>query len=307
MRDPGLRDRGIERQVGVVVIGALALIVAALFWVSGSPFTGPTITVHGMAGDVGQLTSGSPVSMRGVEVGSVQGVSLESGHVLVELRLAENAGVRTSTQGSILPIGFLGEYGVELTVPATGDLAVDGDTISLERRTDLMTLASTLGSEVEGVLQGMSTLLSDTTVTDLSIALSSMATVMTRLDSLISAETEAVGDLVTALEAAATQIGDMAGSEDLQQSLANIKELTARAGATLDNLDRASVSVAEIAEQISAGQGTLGRLTMEDGIYLGVEAVLENLRATSEETALLVRDIRERPDRYLQHVTVSIF
>jgi hypothetical protein len=45
----------------------------------------------------------------------------------------------------------------------------------------------------------------------------------------------------------------------------------------------------------------------DDELYEGLTETLENLRAASEEVAILMKDVRERPDRYLRDIKISVF
>jgi hypothetical protein len=38
-----------------------------------------------------------------------------------------------------------------------------------------------------------------------------------------------------------------------------------------------------------------------------ISAAMENIQVASEEIALLTKDLRERPERYLQGLKVSVF
>ena len=45
----------------------------------------------------------------------------------------------------------------------------------------------------------------------------------------------------------------------------------------------------------------------DDELYDGLTETLANLQAASEEIALLTKDIRDRPDRYLKDIKISVF
>ena len=66
---------------------------------------------------------------------------------------------------------------------------------------------------------------------------------------------------------------------------------------TSATLDRAAGSLDSILARMETGQGTLGRLSRDDSLYV-------NLNRAAESIALLATDLRENPKRYL---TVEIF
>ena len=114
MRDPGLRDLGSEIRVGIFVLFSAAAFVTALFWISGSPFRGPSIRVWGAVEDAGHIARDSPVLMRGVEIGSVESVALTADGAVLELSLSSRIPLPAGTTGAIQPQGFLGQQLVEL-------------------------------------------------------------------------------------------------------------------------------------------------------------------------------------------------
>ena len=62
-----------------------------------------------------------------------------------------------------------------------------------------------------------------------------------------------------------------------------------------------------ITTRLADGEGTLGKMLTDDELYDGLTETLANLQAASEEIALLTKDIRDRPDRYLKDIKVSVF
>src|SRR5690625_4241773 len=78
---------------------------------------------------------------------------------------------------------------------------------------------------------------------------------------------------------------------------ANLKELE-RVQAQLDT---AAGNLNTILEKINSGEGTIGRLVNDPGMY-------DNLEVLTAELSELVRGINENPGRYLRHMSlIEIF
>jgi phospholipid/cholesterol/gamma-HCH transport system substrate-binding protein len=63
--------------------------------------------------------------------------------------------------------------------------------------------------------------------------------------------------------------------------------------ATTRTLDRTASLLDSILVRLQAGEGTLGRLSRDDSLYV-------NLNRAAESIALLATDIRENPRRYIR-------
>ena len=307
MRDPGLRDRGVEVRVGAFVILTAAAIVAGLFWISGSPFRGPTIRVWGIAENANRIATASPVLLRGVEVGTVDEVALEAERVVLTMTLSSRVRLPADTRGTIQPDGFLGQQLVELVPGTSARTLAEDDTLSLDRRSDLTSLASTLGDDVGSLIGEMESLLGGGLAENVASGSEAFTLAMRELAGILETERASIGSLLANMDTLSNRLAGMTGSEEVDRTLANLDTLSSRlAGASAD-FSAAGRSLAEITRGLESGEGTLGKFLREDAVHDEVLETLRLLRAAGEELALLLRDVRERPDRYLTDLKVSVF
>lgn len=307
MRDPGLRDHGAELRVGALVIVALLSLVVGLYWISDTQFGGPSLRVVGLAADAGQVTTDSRVFLRGVDVGGVSQVRLEATHVAIAIEIFADVDLPADTRGVIRPAGFLGSQMVELVPGAQTGALADGDTITLGRTSDLMTLASDLGDDTGVLLERVEAVLSEEMVADVRESTRSFSAAMRELETLMSGERDAIHSLLANLDQASAQLASLTGSPELERSLASLDTLTSRLATASAGFDSTSHALAQITTRMAEGEGTLGKLMTDEDLYDGLTETLMNLQAASEEIALLTRDIRERPDRYLKDIKISVF
>jgi len=307
VRDPGLRDHGAEVRVGAFVILTAAVIVAGLFWISGSPFRGPTIRVWGVASNANRIATASPVLLRGVEVGTVDEVALEAERVVLTMTLSTRVQLPADTRGTIQPDGFLGQQLVELTPGTSVRTLAEGDTLSLDRTSDLTSLASTLGDEVGSLIGELESLLGGGLAENVASGSEAFTLAMRELAGILETERASIGSLLANMDTLSSRLVAMTGSEEIDRTLANLDTLSTRLAAASTDFSAAGRSLAEIARGLEGGEGTLGRLLREDAVHDELLETLGTLRASGEELALLLRDIRERPDRYLTDLKVSVF
>jgi phospholipid/cholesterol/gamma-HCH transport system substrate-binding protein len=98
------------------------------------------------------------------------------------------------------------------------------------------------------------------------------------------------GGLMGSLEGAAA-------SGDVARAVARADTAMAVLAETGANLDRATASLRSLLERIDRGEGTLGRLALDDALYT-------NLNQAAASLAELVADVQENPRRY---INLSIF
>ncbi|MCK4232003.1 MCE family protein [candidate division WOR-3 bacterium] len=113
-----------------------------------------------------------------------------------------------------------------------------------------------------------------------------------RIESLLS-ELE-IGGIQTAVEEGITDLFDEA-----KRGIKPVVERGEVMGEAIDDLASAAQSLDSILTRLQRGEGSLGRLMEDDTVYV-------NLREASEELKVLIQDIREHPERYL-NVEVKVF
>lgn len=83
--------------------------------------------------------------------------------------------------------------------------------------------------------------------------------------------------------------------QDVATIAKNLNELTSRVElrAIITNLEATTVVARRVADRLDRGEGTLGKLTMESALY--------------DETAALIRDVRQVLDNYRDTTPISTF
>lgn len=308
MRDPGLReDRRTEIQVGVFVLLAALALVAGIFWIAGREVLPAGIRVHGVSPEAGQITSGARVLLLGVDVGSVERVRLDGLRVVLDIRVDPPMPLPADTRGVIRPAGFLGAQMVAL-LPGTAEARLQaGDTIAMGRAPDLQTLAAELGEDAAEVLQRTQRLLTEETVEEVRRSSAAMAAAMEDIQGLVRGQRETLGDLLQNLEQTSSRLAAVTEGAELERTVARLDTLTERLARAGGGLDTTASALASITGRLDRGEGTLGRLLEDEILFEELTAAVENLQFASEEVALLTRDLRERPERYLRGLRFSIF
>lgn len=308
MRDPGLRsNRAVELRVGILVLISSVLLVWGVFWISDKDIGGGGLELFAIAADAQQITDGARVYLRGVDVGSVREVELREDHVVLGLEVRYADPLPDDTRGLIRPAGFLGNQMIVLLPGASRSTLTSGDSISLSVGAEISTIAGELGDKADDLLARAAAIFSDQTIADIQTTSSAVAGAMTELQRLMEDQSGTIGELVVNLNAVSSQLRTATEGSDLEGTVARIDSITTRLESASAGLDSTSHSLASITRKMDEGEGTLGLLVNDEGLYVKISAAMENIQAATEEIALLTKDIRQQPDRYLKGLKFEVF
>ena len=308
MRDPGLRNqRRIELQVGALLLLSLVALVLGVIWISGARPGTPRMTLYAAAPEAGAIAEGSRVTLRGVDIGSVNSLGLRPGGVLLELDLRYRGALPADTRGEVRAAAFLGQAALALLPGSSDRVLADGDTITAGTAPGLQDLAGTLGEDASEVLSQIRRMLDDTTVTSVQRGIGSFAGGMEELETLLRSESASLERMIEGLSATSARLSELTGGPELERTIARIDSLTAVLLGTGDDLDRTAESLASVLGKIDRAEGSLGLLVNDTTLYVRLNGTLENLESASEEIALLTKDVRERPEHYTKGLKFSVF
>jgi phospholipid/cholesterol/gamma-HCH transport system substrate-binding protein len=271
------KNRFIELRVGIFVFSALAIFTALIFTVgTRKQLFGSKVSYRARFDAVGGLREGSPLTMAGVDVGTIGAVELRpDGKIHVVLRLNEDYVplMRVDTVASIGSKGLLGDKLVDLTV-GTGAPLPPGGVVRTSSGGDLAALtaqASAIMSESRATVENLR---AATGVLADPAFQSDVRTATRSLSELLRLATEGDGTVRRLLT-------DPRLAEDIQGTLAGARVATAEVA-------RAARSARGIVEEVQRGDGTAHEL-----IYgQSGKQLVRNLADATGETAQLLAAVR---------------
>jgi len=307
MRDPGVRkDRRLELQVGGLVLVSVVALIMFVAWITGARFGGDILRFHALAPGSFGVNSGDMVVLYGVQIGKVTSVKLYDGQVLVGLEI-DYDGILPSDTRARFSSPPIGATTVQLLPGASTVPLTAGDTISVPRSVGLTERADSIGSQVNLVLERVEHLLAAETVDDFRQAARSLSAAMVEIEGLIEAQSNNLASVVANLEQTSSALAQATGGPELERSVASLDSLLLKLNAAGGGLDSAASSLASITAKMDSGVGSLGKLVNDPTLYDQMAASLEALQAASEEIAMITRDAREQPGKYLGELRISVF
>ncbi len=157
-----------------------------------------------------------------------------------------------------------------------------------------------LGEKGGRFLDQMLALLSDSTIAAVGGSAQDLQAILNELADVMGSQSEGLKDLIASLNRAADGLADVTGPEirdDISSAVSKAYSLMGSLSATSARFDRAATSLETILGRMERGEGTLGQLSVNDSLYVSLNAAVASVR-------LLMDDLRANPGRY---INLSIF
>lgn len=305
-----------ELKVGAAIILAVIVAVLGVRFFQNIPLFGNSYVVHARFEDASGLTGGNPVTMKGVNIGTVESVQLdqETQSAQVSLRIEGDIQIPKGSHAKVS--GFSGLGGVRISIlpgPSENPPLSPGATLSeppgstaLERLTDQ---APVLASKADSVLTNTNTTVAalnnqlENPESDLRQALSSVRAMANDLESVTEAEKETIRALLQNLRAVSSDLRAFTGEngDSLDVAVRRLNRSLDRLNRGLASFERTSATLDTLTTKLNEGDGTAGRLINDPGLYVKMDSA-------AARTNRLLRDFRRNPGRYLDDMTlVKVF
>lgn len=268
-----------EQKVGLFFVIGVILMMVAVELTVGTGLLKEQYHLYVNYDDVAGLNPGDPVRVAGVEMGSVDEITITPEHVRVRLRLDEEAEVR---RNSVARLDFQALSGARFISISLGSpdapVLKEGDTIHGERTADLAEMID----QLEDV--GRS-------VTELAESLNRNQDELLRNINELIEENRSALTLVASNLASITEKLDR--GEGTVAKLINDPALYEEAERLLVQANRVLGDLRQVSVQLAEGRGSLGRLVHEDAMYDEVRETLASLQTSARNLESISNDLRD--------------
>ena len=271
-----------RNRVVMAVVGSLLLVVVALGAINFSKL--PLINDHTGYGaafaDSAGLAQGDPVSVAGVDVGTVSGLILSGSHVLVQFTVQNGVQLGDRTGASAKVLTPLGQEYLDLEPAGTGEMAA-GAVIPQSRTHETQTIVSTIraganvvqGINLQQLVQAMAVTNQDLeavppgATASLLKGLSQLSDVIASRSGELAQLVQNVSQLTATLHQHGTQLFSLLGQSDLVLQVLNERH------ATIDQLLKSTATLTQQLEALlAAHQAQVGPLLSDLQTVSGVLA-----------------------------------
>jgi phospholipid/cholesterol/gamma-HCH transport system substrate-binding protein len=291
---------GREASVGLFVLLGLISFVVVIFWMTDPATLRGRYMIVTTVDNAGGVRSGDPVQMQGVNIGRVNGFEMiPNGPIYITLEIE---GEWEIPQGSRTEMGEAGLFGgrtLQVIRSASSEYISEWDTLPGEGATaGLMGAVGELSEQAGSVLSSLDSLLNAETVGDVQRTVHDMDALILDLSQVVREQRAQLATLTASLARSAQGLESAAAAgPDVASAIARADSTMAMLAAASENIDAVSASLATVLGRIERGEGTLGRLSTDDTLYLNMSAAAASLDS-------LLADLRANPNRY---INISIF
>lgn len=282
-----------ELRVGLFVILGLSGFFIVLFTMTNPGTFRGRYTVLTQVEDAGGMRSGDAVTMRGVHIGRVRGFDLTGQDgVLLTLEIDRGWQIPVGSRTEVHSTGFLGGMVVSVVTGPGPGFVEPGTLLPGANVAGALDVAAGVADEATGVLARVQGVLSDSIVANTEAAVRSLRDFFDDAADMTSGWSAQVRAALEEFQRTAENLERVSGSEEWQSLLASAEATAANLDRTAETLAGSAESLSVILGRIERGEGTLGRLSVDETLYNTL-----NDAATSLEE--LLNDIRENPGRYI--------
>ncbi len=289
-----------EVKTALLVISGIIIFIFGFSYLKSNNILTKDRKFYGIYTNVEGLLIGTPVTINGFQIGSVEKIKLDpSSKLVVTFRIESDFSFSKNSIARIYESGLIGGKALAIVPSEVGDRAKNGDTLQTDIAPGLTQLVNDKLTPLQEKIEDMvvhadSVLISfnnvmnlqvqedlRNSVNDFSSTISSLQVVIKSLEGSISAE-----------------------NGDLNKSFKNLASLTyklnvisdtihqADIGKTLLDLQQTVASINSVMHGVKSGQGSMGKLFATDSLH-------QSLNETNSQIQLLLEDMRLNPKRYV--------
>jgi len=248
------------------------------------------------------MVVGTPVTINGFQVGSVEKISLlpNNTHLMVRFRVERQYEFSKNSVARIYESGFIGGKSLAV-VPALDQApnAQSGDTLQSviapgftqlvnDKLSPLQEKIESMVNHADSVLIAFNNVFDTSAQAELNKSITHLSSALGAIDNISQQINQSLQSEDGGLNQTINNLAVI--TNDLKQTTATLSE--ADLSSLIQNLHQTSSSLADITNQIQSGEGTLGQLVANDSLYVA-------LHQTNTALQLLLDDLRNNPKRYV--------
>lgn len=294
-----------ELKTGIFAVVVIALFIWGYNYLKGiNLFDGKINTYFTEYSNVQGLNTASVVTINGVEVGKVVGITFNKdpekrGQLIVEFSILEDFQFSKNSVAKIYSASLMGGKSLAVVPSYEGEMAKPGDYLKGEIESDIFSTVTEklnpLQAKVENVIVKADSLMGN---------LNDIIDLKTRIN--IKQSIAQLNATLTNFHAASNNLNLLVSDnkikldktiDNAEKMTSNFKKLSdtlvqANLGVTVKNLQTTVTNLNQVLSKINSGQGSLGKLLKDDNLY-------SNLTNASKELEELLRDMKLHPKRYV--------
>lgn len=303
-----------EARIGLLVAVSILIFFAGFWFLKGSNLFSGENEYYAYYDGVQGLQPSAAVQIKGVTVGKVNTIKLDSNRVEVVLTIPEDIQIPKGTVARMISLDLLGTKAIRLELGDDPSYIQNGETIITDVETGIIDNISHeispliadvrhVVSTLDSVLAGVDNMLNETTRQNLSASMASLNVTMqhfAELSGRLNRESDHLASMIRNMDDITANIAR--NNESIDRILDNAASTTqqlkdAPIEETINELKAASAQLNSLITKINNGEGSVGMAFNDKQLYTDFTNALSTLQR-------LMADIEAHPSRY---INVTIF
>ena len=288
-----------EIKTALLVMSGIFLFIVMINYLKSNDIFVSDRSFFAIYEDVEGVSTGTPVTISGFNVGSVQDISFygDDAKLLLKFRVENDFEFSSNSIAQIYETGLIGGKALAI-IPVNGkNLAISGDTLQSDIAPGLTELVNDKLSPLQEKIESMvvsadSLLIAVNSVFDIETK-QNLTTSIENFSATIQSAKKSVDVLEEVLGNNENRLNSIIVNAD--QSLKNFSNLSENfdeLDLVIENLSKSSSNINSITSEIKSGNGLVNKVVYD-------EMFVESLDQISSNINLLLEDLRMNPKRYV--------
>lgn len=287
-----------EIKTAILVLSGILMFIVGFSYLKSNNIFSSDRTFFAIYDDIEGVSVGTPVTVSGFNVGSIQDISFYQNtmDILVKFRVENKVKFSKNSVAQIYETGLIGGKALAI-LPNNGPLAQSGDTLRSSIAPGLTELVndklSPLQEKIESTFVSADSLLKNiNNVLDVN-SQNQIKESFSQLSDLTINLKESAENLNSIINSNEIKINDIVSNVDnFSSNFSSLSNSFSDVEVIIGNLTKTSNNLNSIIDEISSGDGTFNQLIYDD-------SMIRSLNEASNNLNLLMEDLRLNPKRYV--------
>ena len=287
-----------EIKTAILVLSGILMFIVGFSYLKSNNIFSSDRTFFAIYDDIEGVSVGTPVTVSGFNVGSIQDISFYQNtmDILVKFRVENKVKFSKNSVAQIYETGLIGGKALAI-LPNSGPLAQSGDTLRSSVAPGLTELVndklSPLQEKIESTFVSADSLLKNiNNVLDVN-SQNQIKESFSQLSDLAINLKESAENLNSIINSNEIKINDIVSNVDnFSSNFSSLSNSFSDVELIIGNLTKTSNNLNSIIDEISSGDGTFNQLIYDD-------SMIKSLNEASNNLNLLMEDLRLNPKRYV--------
>ena len=287
-----------EIKTAILVLSGILMFIVGFSYLKSNNIFSSDRTFFAIYDDIEGVSVGTPVTVSGFNVGSIQDISFYQNtmDILVKFRVENKVKFSKNSIAQIYETGLIGGKALAI-LPNNGPLAQSGDTLRSSIAPGLTELVndklSPLQEKIESTFVSADSLLKNiNNVLDVN-SQNQIKESFSQLSDLAINLKESAENLNSIINSNEIKINDIVSNVDnFSSNFSSLSNSFSDVEVIIGNLTKTSNNLNSIIDEISSGDGTFNQLIYDD-------SMIKSLNEASNNLNLLMEDLRLNPKRYV--------